>query len=167
MPLRSIEKPAVLTRRQAIHSAGKVLAGVVSPASIPSLSADAAQDISQALDQVPKQPGELSQLDQFPSAAEKLRFPVTADVAANANYVLGFMRDAASQGAHVLHTSEACLTGHAGQDVQSFDNFDWTALRKEISRQRVLASELKIYLVLGSAHSLNENTKPTNCVIRR
>ena len=163
----SEEKPALISRRQALRSAGKALAGAVGLAAIPSLPTDA-QSAAQQIEALPKQPGELPQRE-IPSAGEKLRiascqFPVSADVAANAKYIQGFMHDAASEGAHLLHTSEACLTGYGGQDLPNFDKFDWVGLRKETSNLRSLAQELKIYLVLGSAHFLDEKTRPTNCV---
>ena len=38
------------------------------------------------------------------------------------------------------------------------------ALRKEVADLRTLAANLKMWLVLGSAHFLDENAKPTNCL---
>jgi predicted amidohydrolase len=67
-------------------------------------------------------------------------------------------------GSHILHTSEACLSGYAGADFKSFDGFDWDILREETSRCRSLASALGIWLILGSAHFLHKKTKPTNCL---
>ncbi len=92
------------------------------------------------------------------------QFPVSADVAANGNYIRNFMHEAASKNAHLLHTSEGCLSGYAGFDIPTFENYDWNALRKEIAGLRTLAKELNMYLVLGSAHFLGENIKPTNCL---
>ena len=92
------------------------------------------------------------------------QFPVTDDIKRNGRYIRRFMRKASQQGAHVLHTSETCLSGYAGADFASFDGFDWDALRAETSRLRALTSELGLWLVFGSAHFLNKRIKPTNCL---
>ena len=100
---------------------------------------------------------------------EKLRvascqFPVTGDVARNAGYIRRYMKQAAEAGADLLHTSEACLSGYANSDFPSFEGYDWDLLRRETVRLRECARELGIYLALGSAHFLDEKTKPTNCL---
>ncbi len=100
---------------------------------------------------------------------EKLRvascqFPVGEDIRANARYIRHYLRKAADAGADLLHTSEACLSGYAGSDVASFEGYDWPLLRRETARLRALASELHLWLVLGSAHFLDAETKPTNCL---
>jgi predicted amidohydrolase len=89
---------------------------------------------------------------------------VTGDVAANAAWIRRFMTRAAGAGAHLLHTSEACLSGYAGVDFPSFENHDWDALRRETGRLRDMAADLEIWLVLGSAHYLDRRTPPTNCL---
>jgi deaminated glutathione amidase len=92
------------------------------------------------------------------------QFPVTEDIGRNARYVRRFMKKAAGAGAHVLHTSEACLSGYAGTDFASFDGYAWDVLREETSRCRELASELELWLILGSTHFLDDQIKPTNCL---
>ena len=92
------------------------------------------------------------------------QFPVSGSVAENARQIGEFMHRAAKSGAHLLHTSEACLSGYAGVDLPSFDAFDWDLLRHETAGLRQLAKELDLWLVLGSAHFLDARTKPTNCV---
>ena len=67
-------------------------------------------------------------------------------------------------GAHLLHTSEASLSGYAGVDFATFDDFDWDLLRHETTALCRLARELELWLVLGSAHYLDAKTKPTNCL---
>jgi predicted amidohydrolase len=113
------------------------------------------------------------QTTQYPPDAprprEKLRvatcqFPVSGSIAENARHVREFMRRAAGSGAHLLHTSEACLSGYAYVDIPSFAGFDWDLLRGETSDIRRLARELDLWLVLGSAHFLDAQTKPTNCL---
>lgn len=107
--------------------------------------------------------------DASTQPAEKLRiatcqFPVGPDIAANADYIANFMREAAQGGAHLVHTSEACLSGYAGVDIPNFDQFDWKLLRKKTSELRDESKALNLWLVLGSAHYLDEKTKPTNCL---
>ncbi len=92
------------------------------------------------------------------------QFPVSTDVAANARYIRRYMSKAAETGSQILHTSEACLSGYPGTDIPSFQGFPWDLLREETRALRALAAELGIWLVLGSAHFLDERTRPTNCL---
>jgi hypothetical protein len=92
------------------------------------------------------------------------QFPVSGTPAENGDYIRGFMEKAAASGAHLLHTSEASLSGYAGIDFPAFVGFDWEGLRQETTRLRELAKQLKLWLVLGSAHLLDLETKPTNCL---
>jgi deaminated glutathione amidase len=92
------------------------------------------------------------------------QFPVSDDIAKNAAYIRRYAKRAADAGAHLLHTSETCLSGYAGSDFGSFKRFDWGLLREETSRLRELVRELGIWLVLGSGHFLDGRTKPTNCL---
>ena len=92
------------------------------------------------------------------------QFPVSDEVAKNAGYIRSYMKRAHKAGAHLLHTSEACLSGYAGSDFESFDEYDWDLLRGETDHLRLLAKDLGIWLILGSSHFLGEDTKPTNCL---
>jgi predicted amidohydrolase len=151
-----------ITRRQAIQATGKALAGVAGLNALSSLSSAAGSPSA----------GEAPLPETTPTgtkSAEKLRiatcqFPVSGSPAENAKYIRDFMHQAAGQGAHLLHTSEASLSGYPGTDLPTFDNYDWGALRKETAGLRTLARNLKMWLVLGSAHFLDKNTKPTNCL---
>jgi predicted amidohydrolase len=92
------------------------------------------------------------------------QFPVTADIRANARYIRRYMKRAAEAGCGLLHTSEACLSGYGGSDVPSFRGYPWERLREHAQGLRALARELRIWLVLGSAHYLDDKTPPTNCL---
>ncbi|MBN1671646.1 MAG: carbon-nitrogen hydrolase family protein [Kiritimatiellae bacterium] len=92
------------------------------------------------------------------------QFPVTGDIGRNARYVRRYMQKAAEAGAHLLHTSETCLSGYARHDFPSFDGYDWARLREETARLRRLARQLRLWLVLGSTHFLAWRIKPTNCL---
>ncbi|SPE33858.1 hypothetical protein SBA2_810006 [Acidobacteriia bacterium SbA2] len=149
-----------VTRRQAVQTAGKALAGVASLRALSPLSG-ATGLRGDAESPLP----EITNTD----AGQKLRiatcqFPVSASPAENAKYIQDFMHQAAAQGAHLLHTSEASLSGYPGCDLPSFDHYDWEALRKETAELRTLAKDLNLWLALGSSHFLDANTKPTDCV---
>lgn len=92
------------------------------------------------------------------------QFPVSGDLARNARYARRLMRQAADQGAHLLHFSETALSGYPGTDFGSFDGFDWDALRRETTRLRQLAVDLHLWLALGSSHYVDAKVKPTNCI---
>ncbi len=104
-----------------------------------------------------------------PRPADKLRvascqFPVSADIASNARWIRKYLERAKRAGAHLLHTSESSLSGYAGSDFDNFDAFNWDLLRRETQALCELAKRLELWLVLGSAHYLDEETKPTNCL---
>lgn len=92
------------------------------------------------------------------------QFAVSRDVEQNARHIGVWMRRAATAGAHLLHTSEACLSGYAGADFRSFAGYDWELLRRQTGRLRNEAARLGLWLVLGSAHFLDSRRMPTNCV---
>jgi len=159
MSMSSTEK---ITRRQAVRATGKALAGVAGLNVLSSLSSAAGlSNVDEAL------PPETTPADA--NSTGKLRiatcqFPVSASAAENAKYIRDFMREAAGEGANLLHTSEGSLSGYAGCEFPTFEKYNWDGLRKETTDLRALARDLKMWLVLGSAHFLDANTKPTNCL---
>lgn len=92
------------------------------------------------------------------------QFPVTEDIRRNARYVRRYLRRAADAGADLLHTSEACLSGYARTDFETFHGFDWDLLRAETATLRETCRDLGIGLILGSSHYLDGRHKPTNCL---
>jgi predicted amidohydrolase len=92
------------------------------------------------------------------------QFPVSADIASNARYVLRQIRRAKESGAHVAHFCEGALSGYAGADFDSFAGFNWPLLKERTQQIAKLAGELKIWVVLGSSHPLSGKRKPHNCV---
>lgn len=162
MTLSAHAKSNLVTRRGALKLAGNGVAKMAALAAF-------AQIAGGASGATPQEPGTSTENPPRKRPREKLRiatcqFPVSANIASNAAHIGGFMRKAAEAGAHLLHTSEASLSGYAGSDHPSFDGYDWKSLRKETDALRKLATELKLWLVLGSAHYLDEKTKPTNCL---
>ncbi len=90
------------------------------------------------------------------------QFPISSNIRSNLRYVLRQIRAAKDRGAHVAHFPEACLSGYAGTDFASFEGFDWSLLEECTRRVLDLARELRIWIVLGSAHRLTAPYKPHN-----
>ncbi len=90
------------------------------------------------------------------------QFPVSADIHSNLLYVSRQMRAAKAQGAHVAHFPEACLSGYAGVDLASFKGFDWDLLQECTRAVLNLARQLRLWVILGSAHRLTGSHKPHN-----
>lgn len=104
-----------------------------------------------------------------PSSSLRLKvatcqFPVSGDVDENAGYVKDFLKKASANKADIVHFSEAALSGYARVDFSSFDGYDWDKLRTHTREIMGLAKEQRIWVVLGSAHYLSADEKPTNCL---
>jgi hypothetical protein len=78
-------------------------------------------------------------------------FPTSADPGDNGRFVLRQMRYAREHGAHV---PEACLSGYAGADLPTYQDFDSGLLERTARRVQELAAELGLWVVVGSAHRL-------------
>jgi predicted amidohydrolase len=72
------------------------------------------------------------------------------------------MRVAKDSGADVAHFPETCLSGYAGVDFASHEDFDWALLRECTQRVLDLARQLRVWVVLGSTHPLTGQHKPHN-----
>lgn len=72
------------------------------------------------------------------------------------------MKTAKKRGAHVAHFSETCLPGYAGVDIRSMEGYDWDRLQEAHLQVSELARELKLWVILGSAHRLSGCHKPHN-----
>jgi len=96
--------------------------------------------------------------------AATCQFPVSGDIDENARYVKEFIAKAAANGADIVHFSEAALSGYGGVDVPRFEDYDWERLCARTTEIMGLAKEHGIWVVLGSAHYLCPEEKPTNCL---
>jgi predicted amidohydrolase len=92
------------------------------------------------------------------------QFAVTESVPQNARAIRQFLRKAKKAQAEIVHFSECALSGYAGADFDSFDDCDWSLLRRETERIMTLAGELGLWVVLGSTHPLTPPNKPHNCL---
>ena len=70
------------------------------------------------------------------------QFPVSANVVRNGGYVMRQMRVARERGALVAHFPEACLSGYAGSDCESYEGFNWDVLERVTRKVLDLACEL-------------------------
>ncbi len=92
------------------------------------------------------------------------QFGVTGSVTQNARAIRGFLKKAKKADADVVHFSECALSGYAGADFDSFEDYDWALLKEETQRIMGLAGELGLWVVLGSTHPLTPPHKPHNCL---
>jgi len=90
------------------------------------------------------------------------QFAVTESVIQNARAIRQFMQKAKKAEADMVHFSECSLSGYAGADFPSFDDYDWALLKRETQRIMELAGELGLWVVLGSTHPLTPPNKPHN-----
>ena len=92
------------------------------------------------------------------------QFAVSGDIKRNAAQMREQIRQAKTQGADVVHFPECALSGYAGNDFQSWDDFDWGLLVSESQAICCLAAEKKIWVIFGSAHRLSAGNLPHNCL---
>lgn len=81
-------------------------------------------------------------------------FPVDADIRRNREYVLRQMHTSREQGADVAHFPEACLSGYAGADFQSYRRYDWDLLETCTRQVLDLTRQLQLWVILGLTHRL-------------
>jgi predicted amidohydrolase len=86
----------------------------------------------------------------------------TPDVRENGRSVRRMMRLAKEQGARLVHFPEGHLSGYAVEQVDAWEAVDWAAVREELQAVAALASELSVWVVLGSAHPLTPPNRPHN-----
>ena len=93
------------------------------------------------------------------------QFPVSGDITKNSSYIQRFIRKAAVKKADIIQFPETSLCGWGKWNNPSFKKFDFEALRRETSVIRKLAAERGLlWVILGSAHRLGSDFKPTNCL---
>jgi predicted amidohydrolase len=74
------------------------------------------------------------------------------------------IRAAASLGANVIHFPEGALSGYAGVQLQTWEGFDWLALRRESENLVARAKQHGVWILFGSAHRLMGDHLPHNSV---
>lgn len=86
----------------------------------------------------------------------------TSDARANGSKARELMRLAAAQGARLIHFPEGFLSGYAKEQIADWGDVDWAAVRAETRATARLAAELRMWVVLGSAHPLTPPNRPHN-----
>jgi predicted amidohydrolase len=99
-----------------------------------------------------------------PIRVASCQFCVEADLAHNRHYVLAQIREAADEGARIVHFSETALSGYAGVDLPDLGKLDWDALRAATEAVREAAAKCRVWVLLGSTHRLSGNHRPHNSV---
>ncbi|WP_309569701.1 carbon-nitrogen hydrolase family protein [Deinococcus sp.] len=92
------------------------------------------------------------------------QLPISGDARVNGRNVQAAMREAATQRARVIHFPEGMLSGYAKNPIQDWAEVNWDAVREELEAIMALAAELKLWVVLGSAHPLTPPHWPHNSV---
>ena len=87
---------------------------------------------------------------------------VGGDIGANASRIRAQIDEAARLKADVAHFPECALSGYAGTDFKSWDDFDWDLLTKEMKAICKHVLKRKIWVVLGSTHRLSGGNLPHN-----
>ena len=90
------------------------------------------------------------------------QFPIGKDPAKNFRAVKRQLAQAKGKGAHLVHFSEACLSGYLGVEVASRRDMDWDFLQVSTEQVQALAREYRMWVVLGSNHRLTGKHKPHN-----
>lgn len=80
------------------------------------------------------------------------QFAVGKDIRRNARQICEFLRRARKAKADIVLFSECALSGYVGTDFPSFAGFEWDLLKEETKKIVALASELGLWVVLGSTH---------------
>jgi predicted amidohydrolase len=90
------------------------------------------------------------------------QLPISGDARVNARQVRASMHVAAAQGARLVHFPEGMLSGYAKNPIQDWSEVDWDTVREELLVVMALAAELRLWVVLGSAHPLTPPRWPHN-----
>jgi len=90
------------------------------------------------------------------------QFAVGASIKRNSRTICVFLHKAKKAKADIVHFSECALSGYVGTDFPNFDGYDWDLLRQETQKIMAFATELSLWVVLGSTHPLTKPNKPHN-----
>ncbi|THF86864.1 carbon-nitrogen hydrolase family protein [Deinococcus sp. KSM4-11] len=90
------------------------------------------------------------------------QLPVSGDAHVNGRNVQAAMREAAAGGARLIHFPEGVLSGYVKHPIQDWAEVDWEIVREELEAVMALAADLKLWVVLGSAHPLTPPRWPHN-----
>ncbi len=92
------------------------------------------------------------------------QFPVSQSITENYNWIEDQMIESKLKKADIIHFSECALSGYPGVDFENMEGFKWDVLEEKTDSILSLARQLKIWVLLGSIHPLDDGKKPTNCL---
>lgn len=72
------------------------------------------------------------------------------------------MQKAAAKRARLVQFPEGMLSGYAKEQIADWSQVDWGVVRAELELIMALAAELRLWVVLGSAHPLTPPHRPHN-----
>ncbi|MEI8406975.1 MULTISPECIES: carbon-nitrogen hydrolase family protein [unclassified Kribbella] len=87
---------------------------------------------------------------------------ICADARENGKKVRSLMRKAAAGRARLVQYPEGLLSGYAKEQIADWSQVDWDVVRDELEQIMALAAELRVWVVLGSAHPLTPPHRPHN-----
>ena len=90
------------------------------------------------------------------------QFPVSSDIKQNCEYIIAQTRMAKENDCNLIHFPEGSLSGYAGVDFESFEDYNWELLKESTKKIIEVAGNLGIWILLGSSHKLSEQNKPHN-----
>ena len=90
------------------------------------------------------------------------QFPIQKQIEKNLSYIIRQLKQSKEQGAHLVHFSEACLSGYLGSEVKSAKEINWESNANASHKIMSLAKELGLWVVVGSNHQLSGKHKPHN-----
>lgn len=90
------------------------------------------------------------------------QFPVSANISENYDWIKSQIIEAKLKKADIVHFPECALSGYPEVDMKTLEDFNWDLLYEKTDSIISLAKQLKIWVLLGSIHRLNDGVKPHN-----
>ena len=90
------------------------------------------------------------------------QFHIKDQTEQNLRSVVRQMKQAKSEGAHLVHFSEACMSGYLGSELKSSSYCEWDTVTRSMRDVMSLAAELQLWVVVGCNHRLSGEHKPHN-----
>jgi predicted amidohydrolase len=89
---------------------------------------------------------------------------ITTDPHANGMAIRAALRQAADQGARLVHFSEGALSGYVGPAKAYYTDWriDWAPVTEQLHATMALAAELGVWVVVGGNHRLSGEHRPHN-----
>src|SRR4051812_14267995 len=86
----------------------------------------------------------------------------SADPRHNGRLARDLMHRAAAERVRLIQFPEGFLSGYAKEQIADWNDVDWAGVRDELGRIADLAAQLRMWVVVGSAHPLTPPHRPHN-----